>query len=195
MAPGGLDFYDRDSGTSKWRSESIGGSTVGYIDMSSSRGLYRDFWGAYNDAESITVEVWARVKSYRSFNTGIVSSFTTCGKHNWMWTEGEQFHMNGMRGSTYLAGNYNLNEWTRFVLVGQAGQGYYFWVNDGIVGSMSFGGDLRCGTSGDKIAIGARDDGVEPANADFSIVRIYNRALTHEELEGNWFFDKAKFGK
>ena len=191
----GNDYhFDNNMGNVKFNSETVNGQTVGYMDINTGSCFRRKTWDAYEDAESVTVEVWARLKGYRSTNTGIVTHFVGGGgKHNWMWNSGGGYHMNGMKGATNTnAGNQNTktykndgSQWNRLVLVGRANHGYTFWVDDQKHHYMPFGGTLAYGGGEQWLGIGCREDVVEPANADISVVRIYNRALSDEELAMN----------
>ena len=57
-------------------------------------------WSSYRAAGEITIECWAKLRSHRSTNTGIVTNFLGGGgKANWMWNNAKGFHINGMKGS------------------------------------------------------------------------------------------------
>lgn len=71
---------------------------------------------------------------------------------------------------------------------------YQFFIDNNIVHTQNAAGGLARG-SGGQIGIGAREDGVEKANADFGVVRLYKRALTDDEMTLNFGFDKGRFGK
>ena len=111
-----------------------------------------------------------------------------------MWNGGGGFHVNGMKGSGNFGSGTIQNEWTRFALVGRANDGYHFWQNGDDVARMGYSGDLKFSGANTLIGVGSREDGVEPANAQFSVVRIYNRALTDEELRQNFEQERTKFG-
>mmetsp|Transcript_20639 Transcript_20639/g.46140 ORF Transcript_20639/g.46140 Transcript_20639/m.46140 type:complete len:112 (-) Transcript_20639:1982-2317(-) len=111
-----------------------------------------------------------------------------------MWTNSRKLHNNGFRGSTYSSSvPYNLNVWHRYALR-YVNDEYQFFIDNNIVHTQNAAGGLARG-SGGQIGIGAREDGVEKANADFGVVRLYKRALTDDEMTLNFGFDKGRFGK
>ncbi len=155
-------------------------------------------WVSYQNAAEITLEVWAKVRSHRSYNTGIITNYLGgSGKMNWMWSAhdgGRSLHNNGMKGSVYMAGHlYNFNQWYRFALRYRDEIGYEFYVNDELVHTQSTSGHLG-GSPAGIIGIGSREDHVEPCDALISIARIYTRALTDSELSDNFNAQKLRFG-
>ena len=104
--------------------------------------------------------------------------------------------MNGMKsGGNYASGSYSQGVWTHCVLVGEQDVGYHFYVNGAKKYTMSFSGGLAyTDVHRSNIGIGMREDEVEPANAFFSVVRIYNRALSPAEVKTNYDWEKAKYG-
>jgi len=150
---------------------------------------------AFTQAGEITLEAWALLSSYASYNTGIVTNFKGgAGKFNWMFTQSTKFHNNGFKGSTYSpTGKYTTNTWYQLVLRFKTGVGYEFFVDGQKVHTQSVSGNLAR-TSGGKIGIGAREDGAEKANAKWGAVRIYTKALSDAELAMNYQFEKDRFG-
>jgi len=193
VLPAGRHFQER--GNCQWNSQSVNGASIGYFDVNTCGGFQRAAWAEWLQAGDVTAEVWAKLRGYRSGNTGIVTHFVGgAGKHNWMWNGGGGFHVNGMKGSGNFGSGTIQNEWTRFALVGRANDGYHFWQNGDDVARMGYSGDLKFSGANTLIGVGSREDGVEPANAQFSVVRIYNRALTDEELRQNFEQERTKFG-
>jgi hypothetical protein len=112
-----------------------------------------------------------------------------------MFSSDGGFHMNGMKGSgNYAHGSYSLYAWMHCVLVGEANVGYRWYVNGVEKDSMSFSGTLAYTGGEQSIGIGMREDVIEPANAYFSIVRIYNKALSASEISYNFENERNKFG-
>jgi len=209
----GLGFYvdaadeESYSGGDVWHDLSGGGHDAtkwGTLNSSNDAGGSISFdgggftipsWDGFLNAEEFTIEVWAKLRSHRSYNTGIVTNYLSGnGKFNWMWTNHTAFHNNGKKSHTYSAeSKYDHNVWYRFALRYKADTGYQFFVNEQIVHTHSTSGSLAGGASG-NIGIGSREDGVEACDALFSIVRIYERALSDTEMSDNFNSDKARFG-
>ncbi len=199
--PGSGDIWYDISGSNnhatKWGS--VGFSTDGDGAFSFDGAAFDvTTWGGFQDAGEITLEVWAKVRSHRSYNTGIITNYVGgSGKMNWMWSEdggGRSIHNNGMKGHTYSSGGlYEFNQWYRFALRYRAGVGYEFFVNDDLVHTQSATGDLG-GSPAGTIGIGSREDHAEPCDSLISIARIYTRALSDTELDDNFNAQKARFG-
>ncbi len=155
-------------------------------------------WSGFQSAGEITLEVWAKLRSHRSYNNGIITNYAGgSGKMNWMWSDasgGQSLHNNGMKGSTYSSGGlYQPNQWYHFALRYRDNVGYEFFINGALVHTQAAGGNLG-GSPANNIGIGAREDHVEACDALISIARIYTRALTDAELTGNFDLQKARFG-
>jgi hypothetical protein len=151
-------------------------------------------WSSFHAAPEFTFEVWAKHRSHRSTNTGILTQYDGgSGKANWMFQTDNGFHMNGMKGSSNSDNrpNYEHNVWYRFALVFRADHGYDFYVNNDLVYTQSETGNVA-GSTG-SFGIGARDDRVEPCDAAMAVVRVYTRALSVDELQYNFDLESGRF--
>lgn len=198
-AGSGGTWYDMSGGAhnaTKWGSVNYSSEAGGAFSFDGG-GFDVTPWSNYHNAPEITLEIWAKLRSHASINTGMITNFAGgAGKMNWMWSStggGRGIHNNGMKGATNSsAGLYDFNKWYRFALRYRSGVGYEFYVNNNIVHTQGASGHL--GGAVGSIGIGSREDHVEPSDSLIAVARIYTRALTDSELENNFNAEKGRFG-
>jgi hypothetical protein len=177
----------------KWGSPSVASiaGIAGYrangagFDISVSNGWWT--------STTFTIQYWGYLHGYNSYNTGIVSQYTGGGRHNWMWTNNGQFHMNGCKGSAYAGNNGGTGIWRLLTL--RYDNGYRYDIDNLNYQTTVLTGAGNMCTSSTNIAIGARNDHVEAANITVRKVVFYNRYISDAELTTNWNLYRTYVGR
>ncbi len=146
-----------------------------------------------------TLMMWGRLHAHNSTNTGIISKYSGGGPANFMWSNANGtggFHNNTPRGYTYSSGGrYSLNAWVHVAFSYRTSDGYgRFYVNGVEVYAWNAGTGGMADVTTSNMALGARDDGVEPAYCDIAIAKVFSRGLTAAEILAQFNLDKARFG-
>ena len=189
-----IDLSGKGNDATMWGTVNFQAGTNGGAFSLDGGAFTLEGWESYHAAAEVTFEVWARHRSHRSTNTGILTNYWSgAGKANWMWNQDRGYHINGMKGSSNSDNRPNFlhNSWYRFAVVGRADQGYVFYINNEKVYTHAYTGNLA-GSAG-SLGIGAREDKAEPCDALFAVARVYTRALSAAELQENYEAEKARF--
>jgi hypothetical protein len=85
-----------------------------------------------------------------------------------------------------------LNSWNH-IIFGNSGQNYFYYLNNSLKKSGTWPTSIN--TNGQKYIIGKRDDSASNTfNGKVSSVKIYNRALSANEVSQNYNSTKYRFG-
>ena len=145
--------------------------------------------------DTVSVEVWLRPTLFdnreilcKSSNLGYRMRLDTTG-HLWM------LGANGVSYNEYTSsGTTTLNEWCQVVAVWTS-SGYYTYIN-GVDSGYDPSYTLNVQLLSQSIDIGCFTGNAPEYHyqGDMSIVRMYNRVLTPEEVLSNYNSDKIRFG-
>lgn len=146
---------------------------------------------------SRTVEFWA----YLTNNTNVfaqiggssgqkyIIQYYNISGINYLFTDG----VNGNNNISIVESMFPLlNAWNHIVF-GNSGQNYFYYLNNTLKKSGTW--PITINTNGQKYIIGKRDDFASNTfNGNLSCVKIYNKALSSNEVSQNYNATKYRFG-
>jgi hypothetical protein len=168
--------------------------SVGFFDFSGSGSVTSSNNIGITGANSRTLSCWAyfNAKStYCLMSIGVNGSGTGWG----IETGATTFTLTKGNSGTITAVTYNASQWYNIVYVGQNLSANSLTVSFYINGSLQYSGtDTSINTTNSPLKVGLNPSGFVSFNGRIAQAKVYNKALSANEIKKNYDGLKSKFG-